>query len=390
MTTKSGTSNSSASIKLADRTVGVTLARIEVEKMMFVPVPFTCLYHASYIPKRARKPRDGYFHAEGLHLAVNKIERSEAELAFRIHQPQILRRKVVWDVLRHNGQLWWPLSFWNVDFVDCTEEELLDEICSGKEDIFRQRRDWKYRRHFRPYYAIEEMPIRELIHSDFERTFADCKRKASSYLLRCDGMAYVAGGEPMYYLSECGGLYVCAVGADRSADTHASWIYCGLPDSAQDGVRRGHIYPATELSNARSAQPRRYRRRRLPLIEVHRPDAVTTPPVEVQVDALYRDLVSAMNCIDSTVAGPRVSSRDFHNKELELFRDRIIESIGEPPDSPLLTKNRLKILKECQDRKIGGRVLLEYLARFFDRDDVKSILASCLTSEDEDAIASLM
>ncbi len=79
------------------------------------------------------------------------------------------------------------------------EQGLLEALVHCREDVFRQQR-------FRPNEVrpsrthIESVPMRKLLENDFEQAFLACQRKAASYLLLCDGMAYVAGGEPLYYI----------------------------------------------------------------------------------------------------------------------------------------------------------------------------------------------
>jgi hypothetical protein len=91
-----------------------------------------------------------------------------------------------------------------------------------REDVFRQQR-------FRPNEVrpsrihIESVPMRKLLENDFEQAFLACQRKAASYLLLCDGMAYVAGGEPLYYIDEWGRRSIAPVRADRAADPQEEW-----------------------------------------------------------------------------------------------------------------------------------------------------------------------
>lgn len=352
---------------------------------MHIPVPFTCLYAANYVPRRAQKPRVGYFRADE-HLAIEKIEPSEAECAFRIRQSYRGGRRGVWNVLRHKGQLWWPLACSLVPFKQCTEELLLNELKLVRMDVFRQQRDWRWRRGDLWLPTIEEVAIRQLIESLFDSTFRDCERKAG-YLLLCDGKAYMAGGEPLYGVTNYG-LSILAAGPDRSADPWASWINCPVPYSDGDEAMRGSIYPATEFSEAMSALPASCRHRRKPPIEICVQDAVGASLVEIQLDALYRHVFFAVRR-DNSQYRSVVFSDGLDDEEYQRLRDFVMQSANAPLGSPSFTKNRLRILKECLDREIGGQDFADALAKFFGRRDVQSIMDSWLTVAEEDAIGSL-
>jgi hypothetical protein len=129
--------------------------------------------------------------------------------------------------------------------------------------------------------------MRELIRNDFESAFAASQRKAAAYLMLCDGMAYIAGGEPFYFIDEWGRHSIGPVGPDRAADPHEEWAQSAVLETigryrsltgSQAAIFYGNFFAFdTPLNTVRKMLPQRNRRRNLPVIEILIPATVKVP-----------------------------------------------------------------------------------------------------------------
>jgi hypothetical protein len=219
--------------------------------------------------------------------------------------------------------------------------------------------------------------MRKLLENDFEQAFLACQRKAASYLLLCDGMAYVAGGEPLYYIDEWGRHSIGPVGADRAADPQGEWAQSSILETigryralsgTQAAIFREDFFPFdTTLDTIREKLPQQGRRRKLPVIEILGPTAVKTPHARIHLDALYRRLMHEAKYAGNGIYSPIDAVSDPISTDL---RDRVLSSVWRSWDSPELSSNRLALLEEALRLRFGGERLLEGIEHLLLRSDV--------------------
>ncbi|WP_426409451.1 hypothetical protein [Bradyrhizobium ganzhouense] len=234
---------------------------------MYLSVPFECRYEVEFIPYGCRRARKKYFQEKSASLILNQADAADAKPVFRITDTTLIgRRRFSEDILAWKEKLWWPLRWSCGSEEHVTEAELLGELAHLNEDVFRQ--------HMRrgvlepPLPRRNEFPVRTLISDEFETTLQECRRKALSYLMICDGFAYVAGGEPIYVLSKYGIHVVAAAGPDRAVRPRNQWIHCDLK-TFDDPLEP--IFSADCFEEVKRPLPVKYRRRRVPRIDVLEP-----------------------------------------------------------------------------------------------------------------------
>lgn len=344
---------------------------------MLDTVPFTCLYNVVFVPKGARKPRERYFCKADLRISLNRAERSDARVAFRLHSwKELDNRSESEEVLLWENQLWWPLEWAENRPVHVTELGLLEALVHCRDDVLRQQR-------FRPNEArpsttrIETVPMRDLIDTDFESAFVSSQRKAAAYLLLRDGMAYVAGGEPFYFIDEWGRQGIFPAGPDRAADPHEEWAQSSVLETIgryrslsgpQVAIFRGDFFPFdTPLGTIWKKLPPDSPRRALPVIEILIPAAVKTPLARIHLDALYRRLVHDAKYAGNGIYSSIATISDPVSADL---RDRVLRSVRRSWDNPALLSNRLALLEEALRLRVGRQQLLEGIEYLLLRSDL--------------------
>jgi hypothetical protein len=358
--------------------------------MVYVPVDFTCRYQVKYVPKGARIARTKYFRAKHSSLAIQKVERAEVVVAFRLHELSTMDRKITREVLLHDGRYFWPMSVKAFQFDHLTEDDLSRELRSGERDIFRQQRTIKDERFPPTSVSIEDVPMREVIDHGYERTLLACQRKAR-YLLICGGLAYVAAGEPLLAISKFGFLDIVAAGPDRLAHPKRDWVEHEIKDTNSRAIRAGGFFAADRGAEARQAQPAKSHRPP-PEIEVLVEAPRTVSLIEIRIDSMFKDLIDAIVTAEKPNFGGSGCAMLFNRLRCErskTFAARILKAAEEPLDSPDLTSNRLSALHECEALGLGGSIFLGHLRALFALPEVNSIMTRCLTREQDDAIAAL-
>jgi hypothetical protein len=359
-------------------------------------VPFTCLYNVAFVPKGARKPRQRYFRKENLSISLNRAERSDVRVAFLVKSWNAFDNSAVSrEVLFWEDQFWWPLEWAENRPVHVTERGLLETLVHCRDDVLRQQR-------FRPNEArpsltrIETVPMRERIDNDFERAYAASQRKAAAYLLLCDRMAYVAGGEPLYFIDEWGHQSIGPVGPDRAADPHEEWAQSTILETisryrvltgSQVAIFRGDFFPFdADLDTIRNKLPQDSRRRRPPIIEVLIPAAVKTPLARIHLDASYRRLVHEAKYAGDGLYSPIDSVSDPIFAD---FRDRVLSSVPRSWDAPKLSSDRLALLEGAQRLRFGSERLLVSIEHLLLRSDLGHEVKTPFDPPDEAALDSL-
>ena len=359
-------------------------------------VPFICLYNVTFVPKGARKSRQRYFRKENLLISLNRTERSDVHVAFRMESwNEFDNRAVSREILLWEDQFWWPLEWVENRPVHVTERGLLEALVHCRDDVLRQQQ-------FRPNEArpsttrIETVPMRELIDIDFERTFAASQRKAAAYLLLSDGMAYVAGGEPFYFIDEWGRQRIGPAGPDRAADPHEEWAQSTILESisryrvltgSQVAIFRGDFFPFdAALDTIRNKLPQESQRSRSPIIEVLIPAAVKTPLARIHLDASYRRLVHEAKYASDGLYSPLDTVSD---PILVDLRDRVLSSVRRSWDDPKLSSNRFALLEEALRLRFGSERLLVGIEHLLLRSDLTGEVKTRFDPLDEAALNSL-
>ncbi|SPP92837.1 hypothetical protein [Bradyrhizobium vignae] len=349
---------------------------------MYLTVPFECRYEVEFIPYRCRKPRKAYFQEKTASLILNQADPSDAKPAFRITNTTVIgRRRFSEDILAWKEQLWWPLKWSSGSEEHVTEAELLGELAHLDEDVFRQH--MRRRVLEPPLPKRNEFPVQKLISDEFEATLEECQRKALSYLMICDGFAYVAGGEPLYVLSKYGVHFVAAAGPDRAARPRNQWIHCDLK-TFDDPLEP--LFSADSFEEVKKLLPRKYRRHRVPRIDVLEPRAIQISQSTIRCDILFRCLVNDVTYSDH-----------FHPNEARLpasypgaaeFRERLFKAAECPLDNDELTRLRVGLLRECLWFKPVQGSLRAGIEEFLTEPDVAR-MSEELDPGDEAALASL-
>jgi hypothetical protein len=100
---------------------------------MLDTVPFTRLYNVVFVPKGARKPRPKYFCKENLKISLNRAERSDVRVAFRVKSwNDFDGREESHEVLLFEDRLWWPFEWAANRPHHLAERGLLDALVHGR------------------------------------------------------------------------------------------------------------------------------------------------------------------------------------------------------------------------------------------------------------------
>ena len=345
-------------------------------------------FKVEYILRGHRLVQSHYFRSTDESMILNRPAPSDVRKAFRIVDRHMISNRLFSDdILLWNDRLFWPLR-WRFGLEErVTEKELLEEIAYLDEDIFDQHPS---RRVIEPLVPrMTDLIFRRVISNDFKRCFAECLRKAESYLMIHDGRAYVAGGEPIYVVSESGLHWVRAVGPDRAADPDRQWIKSDLNWRTNDDNLLKPVYRADQFEDVLKNLMPRYRRPRLPTIEVLDDcPAVTAAPAEILCDSLYRRLVH-----DARTDGKR--SLDSGNTTLsnegprgKEFLERVLVSAEGPLSGSHLTTQRTALLQEgLSFQGVTGKLrsgIQEYLS-------MEGVADHCATLDprDDEALSTL-
>jgi hypothetical protein len=210
-------------------------------------------------------------------------------------------------------------------------------------------------------------------------------------------VAYVAGGEPFYFIDHKWGLHsIAPAGPDRAADPYEEWVQSTILETnardrsltgSQAAIFRGDFFAFdAPLSTIRKKLPWRSRRRNLPVIEILIPATVKVPPARIHLDALYRRLVHEAKYAGSGIYSPINAITDPISTD---FRDRVLFSVRRSWDAPELSSSRLALLEEALRSRFGGKELLEGIDRLSLRSDLSDEVKTLLDPFDEAAIGSL-
>lgn len=361
-------------------------------------VTFTCLYDVEFVPKGARIPRRRYFRKEGLKIPLNRIASSEASVTFRIREPSEFADEPddIAAILSWADQLWWPLQWRKNRSHHVSEQQLLAAFIDCREDVLGQQ-EWRPNEWQPAKDILEKTPVRELIEDGFEPAFAAAQKKAASQLLICDGMAYVAGGEPLYFIDGFGRYAVGPVGPDRTAEPHCDWArssvletidkYVYLSDM-QRAIFRGNIFPfQTTPEMMRGSLSNDAQQQDLPTIECLIPPTRKISLIELQLDSLYRRLVRELK-----YAGTRmmISPLGTILDPIQLqFRDILLRSCRKSCDDPELSRTRFDLLAEALNSGVGSEQLLHGIERHINRPDLGDDMKTPLDPGDDAALGSL-
>jgi hypothetical protein len=349
---------------------------------------FECRFKVEYILRRHRKVQSDYFKSTDESMILNRPASSDVRKAFRIVDRHMISNRLFSDdILLWDDRLFWPLR-WKFGLAErVTENELLEEIAYLEEDIFDQHPS---RRVVEPCLPrMTDLIFRSVVSNDFKRSVAECLRKAESYLMFLDGRAYVAGGEPVYVVSEFGMHFVRAVGPDRAADPDRQWIKCNLDGGGVcDNDLLKPVYRADQFEQVIKSVTREYRSR-IPTIEVLDDcPAVTAEPAEILCDSLYRRLVhdARTNAKGSLYPSEvRLSDQDPRGKE---FLERVLVSAEGPLSGSHLTVQRTALLQESLGFEGVTGILRAGIQEYLRMEGVADLCAT-LDPRDDEALSSL-
>lgn len=311
-----------------------------------VPAKFSFAHRATFIPRRARNPRNELF--LGHDYAELRRPNSGVEVAFRITFPH--RR---WDyqknfeILAYGDALWWPLCMlcweWegHLSEQDCLKElesgnwNLLSTFAGTIGDTTRARPDRK----------LEDLAgVRILCSASRETIAGKAKKLAHENFLLFAGKAWVRGGEPLYLNSSHWNYEAVAAnpGPDRSPRPWVDWPN-ELPgdfEVAQRAIREGKFLTAGRYDEADAIA--REHSTRAPHIEVMVPNLSNLISARARLDAIFRLALRfslwAQNSLGSSL-----------DNWLFVVTELIIDAAGEEGDNSYLDDARLRALRCLHD-----------------------------------------
>lgn len=328
--------------------------------MHTVPTPLGFMYQMTFVPKGARKSRDGLFWGKDV-AVFRRIEPDEAEVAFRIMLPEYDAWPLVFprkprgkshgferhagaiEVIYYDQSLWWRHGE--------GEHEEIDDCLSG--DNFTQSIE-----HDRFLFEMLEidgchditpMPphFREIVSTNYGDKLAQAQRKTFKNFLVCGGACYRRGGMPVYVRNShhnktAWEIQVASVGPDRHGDPSVDGLHRhpgGFTDPVMEfALGSGAFWLAGDFANARNSAHRR--QTAIPRIDVLMPELVTDIARQTQLDSLFREVVRMFDTPFDT---------HWNSRPVKHMKARLRALCAPIADDDKLSRQRLELLRELMD-----------------------------------------
>ena len=234
-------------------------------------------------------------------------------------------------ILRHNGQLWWPLVDRTLIVETRDARDFLRELRAGRSDLF-------VRRSLDDLF-LESPRRRRVIHDGHDETLAAVHRNARGLLIIDDGL-YVAGGAPLL-VDTSDGVHIAGTGVDRAVAAPAGALRINPANGQRGGIDHaicgGQVYvPGYPPDDPMLAEVLASRWTDVDGIAIEILDGEVADLLVVRIDAAFRTAWRAMHR-----SIPRTRPEGF-----ELLRARFADACGPDGDDDRLTAARYHLLQD--------------------------------------------
>lgn len=171
-------------------------------------VPFKTAYRRPYVPKGCRAVRFEFPLVQSGAM-VQRIERSDASIAFRIVYPSEATAQRTVELLAFGGKIWWPDR--DSEFIDPPSCDDWREWIGEQHDLLRIIPDGV------GPVKVETASRVDLLDDRGEVT-AQVQRRLSENFIVCEGEVYASGGPPLHALCRhprSSRVAVVSAGVDR-------------------------------------------------------------------------------------------------------------------------------------------------------------------------------
>lgn len=250
-------------------------------------VPIETCYRRPYVPKRCTVERVEYPLMKE-YGSVSQIERADATVAFRLHNPipALSEDERTVDLLTWHGRIWWPhweTVICRTGVVCCRSVDDWQSSIENDRDLCR----------ILPPDATAvaaESFSRNDLPDGRDETTAEVKRGFAENFLVCDDMVYAAGGVPVLALWQHGRdrrISIVATGKNRQIVRHGKPLAPVVGFFATAPTERAFVAGRVCLPGQKvPASPRRIA---VPEIEVMAPDLVVPNLIDHnRIDSIFR------------------------------------------------------------------------------------------------------